>query len=298
MTLAHANIEARPRRGAWIWGFIAASPLNAIGFALVSVVLLVAAAGAIATLTGWQLTPYPPLSPDLAARLQPPSLIHLMGTDELGRDLFSRVVMGAPRSVQTAFLVLAFASVFGMTVGIVAGFFGGLVDEILMRMTDLFLAFPLLILAAAIATTFGGDLLTTTIALAAVFWPWYARIARSRIINLREQDFVLAARALGASRRYLMFRTLLPLVWPAILTQATLEAGFAMLAAAGLSFLGLGAQPPDPEWGTMILGSLAYQPVSWWMAAFPGAGLCLAAMGFNLLGDGLREYWDPSLAAS
>ena len=282
----------KPLRG--LRAFATATPLNALAVTIVAIVIVIAIVGLISELSGWQLTPYDPLAPDLKNRLSPPTWAHPMGADQLGRDVLSRVLMGAHISLQVAVVVLAIASVFGMAVGVVAGYFGGVVDEVLMRLADMFLAFPVLILAAAISTTFGGNMGTTTAALAVVFWPWYARIARSRVVSLREQEFVIAARALGASPVYLMFRTLLPLVWPFMIVQATLDAGFVMLATAGLSFLGLGAQPPTPEWGSMIFASLSFQPASWWLAAFPGAALGLTAMGFNLLGDGLRDHLDPT----
>jgi peptide/nickel transport system permease protein len=271
--------------------------LTKLSVLLVAIVVLMSMAGFLSMATGWQVTPFDAIAMNLGHRLEAPSLTHVMGTDDLGRDVLSRVIVGAHLSLQVAVLVLVFASTFGMTIGLVAGFFGGVIDECLMRLTDMFLAFPFLILAAAISTTFGGNITTTTVALATVFWPWYARIARARVVALRQLEFVLAARALGARPLYLMFTTLLPMIWPAMIVQATLDGGFVMLAAAGLSFLGLGAQPPEPEWGAMIFSSLSYQPASWWLAAFPGACLACSALGFNLLGDALRDYLDPGFAS-
>jgi len=285
----------RARKLLGFGAFMQSNALTPLALALVATAVAMGLIGTASAVSGLRLTPFDPLAMDLAHRLEAPSFAHIMGTDDLGRDILSRVIMGARLSLQVAGVVLAFASTFGMTVGLAAGYFGGVVDECLMRLTDMFLAFPFLILAAAISTTFGGNMVTTTLALAVVFWPWYARIARGRVVGLKQQEFVLAARALGASPLYLMFRTLLPMVWPVMVIQATLDAGFVMLAAAGLSFLGLGAQPPEPEWGSMIFDSLSYQPTSWWLAAFPGACLAFTALGFNLLGDGLRDHLDPTL---
>lgn len=209
--------------------------------------------------------------------------------------MFARVVAGAQISVEVALLVVLIGLAIGTVVGVVAGFTGGIADEALMRITDLFLAFPALILAAAIAATIGRSLQATVVALAIVWWPWYARLARGQVLSLREQEYVMAARAMGASRRRLMFRTIFPNVVPTVIIQATADIGYAMLSTAGLSFLGLGAQPPAPEWGSMILESLSYQPAAWWYATFPGLALMAAAFGFNLLGDGLRDWLDPAM---
>ena len=251
---------------------------------------------AIALLAILPLTPYHPLQIDLDARLLRPSWAHWMGTDDLGRDLLSRVVAGARISVIVLASVMTIAGFVGIAVGVTAGFFGGMVENLLMRLTELFLAFPSLILAAAISATFGGNIGTTMAALAAVYWPWYARIARSQVVTLRRQDFVVAAEALGASYPRLLIRTILPLVWPVVLVQMTLDSGTIMVATAGLSFLGLGAQPPTAEWGSMIFQSLDFQPSRWWLAACPGAALALTSLSLNILGDYFRDRCDPGSA--
>jgi peptide/nickel transport system permease protein len=275
-----------------------ASPLNLVGAAIVGIVLVVSVVGLGADLLDVRFTPFDPLAPNLVDRLEPPSGSHLMGTDHLGRDIFSRVLAGTHIAVEVALIVLVIALAVGIVVGLAAGLAGGLVDEILMRLTDLFLAFPALILAAAITFALGASLQTTMVALATVYWPWYARIARGQVLSLREREFIVAARTMGAGRGRLMFRTLLPNVAPILLIQATLDVGYVMLSTAGLSFLGLGAQPPTPEWGSTILASLPYQPDAWWYAAFPGLTLAITALGFNLLGDGLRDWLDPVLLTS
>lgn len=285
----------RRRRMRLAGRFLRASPLNMLGGTIVGIAVVVSVVGLGADLLDVRFTPYDPLTPNLADRLVGPSASHLMGTDHLGRDIFSRVLSGTLIAVEVALIVLTIALAVGILVGLAAGLAGGLVDEILMRLTDLFLAFPALILAAAITFTLGASLQTTMVALATVYWPWYARITRGQVLSLREREFIVAARTMGAGRTRLMFRTLLPNVAPILLVQVTLDVGYVMLSTAGLSFLGLGAQPPTPEWGSTILASLPYQPDAWWYAAIPGLALALTALGFNLVGDGLRDWLDPLL---
>lgn len=273
--------------------FARASSRNAVAVLIVAVVALLV----LADLAGGGRFPFlpDPLHQNLLVTLTPPSASHPMGTDEYGRDVLSRVLAGGLISMAISLIVVAVGVAIGMVIGVVAGFFGKLVDELLMRLTDMFLAFPALILAAAIAAAIGRNLQATAIALCVVEWPWYARLARAQVLSLREHEFVLAARALGASRRRLMFRSILPNVMPVLLTQAAVDVGYVMLSMAGLSFLGIGAQPPAPEWGSMILDALTYQPQAWWYALFPGLALTVIAFGFNLLGDGLREWLDPAV---
>jgi peptide/nickel transport system permease protein len=268
--------------------FVAGSRLNAIGVALL--VLVVGAA-----LFGDRLVALPPDQMSLLERLRPPSLSHPFGTDDFGRDILSRVVSGAAISLQVAAVVLGVAVVVGTAVGAVAGLFGGLVDELLMRVTDLFLAFPALILAAAISATLGANLTTTMLALATVYWPWYARLVRGQILTLREREYILAARAVGVGRPRLITRHLLPNVLPLIILQASLDVGYVILATSALSFLGLGAQPPTPEWGAMLTDARAYLRDAWWFPTFPGLALALTVFTFNVLGDGLRDWLDPRL---
>lgn len=279
-------------------GFATSSGQATIACSIVAFVLLAGIASFTAFALDTHLTTFDPLKMDILSRLQPPSAEHWMGTDKIGRDMLARVLAGSWISLTVSLAVLLVASVVGTAIGLIAGYVGGLVDETLMRVTDLFLAFPALILAAAIAASFGGGMVPTTIALAAVFWPWYARLIRSRVLSLKEQEFVAAARAMGASPARIVFVTLLPMVWPLVIVQATTDVGFVILAASGLSFLGLGAQPPTPEWGALIFDSLTHQPTAWWLAVFPGGAIALVAVGFNLLGDSLRDHLDPALGAA
>jgi peptide/nickel transport system permease protein len=236
-----------------------------------------------------------PIEMNLIERLKPPSTAHYFGTDEFGRDIFSRVISGTKISIMAAAFVLFVAVMIGFIVGVSAGLQGGILDEVLMRITDLFMAFPSMILAIAIAATLGASLQNTLIALAVVFWPWYARLVRAQVLSLREREYILAARGLGAPRMRIVFRHLLPNLMPILITQLTLDVGYVILSTAGLSFLGLGAQPPTPEWGAMIMSARQFMRESWWYTTFPGFALLLTVLGFNLLGDALRDYLDPKM---
>lgn len=286
-----------PRRTVWsrsvagLRRFLGASWLNVIGLSIVVMVFLLAAFG------NW-LAPYDPNQITLLDRLQPPSGAHLFGTDDFGRDIFSRVLAGAQISLEVAGIVLGLSVAFGTIVGIVSGLVGGIVDELIMRVTDLFLAFPALILAAAITATLGPSLSNTMLALATVYWPWYARLARGQVLSLREREFVLAARVAGASTSGIVFRHMLPNVVPIAIVQASLDVGYAILFTSSLSFLGLGAQPPTPEWGAMMTDARAFLQDFWWYPTFPGLALGFTVLGFNLLGDGLRDWLDPRLRGS
>jgi peptide/nickel transport system permease protein len=265
-----------------------ASPLNRVASVLVIVVVVAAVFGPL-------LAPHPPDAMSLLERLHPPSAAHPFGTDDYGRDLLSRVLAGARISIEVALIVLSLSVVLGTVLGAVAGLAGGMVDEVIMRITDLFLAFPVLILAAAIAATLGGNLTTTMIALATVYWPWYARLVRGQVLSLREREYVLASRTFGARSWWLIRVHLLPNVLPLVIVQVSLDVGYVILATSSLSFLGLGAQPPTPEWGAMLTDARAFIRDSWWFATFPGLALATTVFAFNLLGDGLRDWLDPRL---
>ncbi len=282
------DFVALHRRRRRVVSFLRASWLNCLAVAIVLVVVLAAIFGGLVR----------PDNPDLAnfaAILRAPSWGHPFGTDDLGRDLFSRVLVGARFSVEVAAIVLAISVTLGSLLGIFAGLLGGVVDEVVMRATDLFLAFPALVFAAAIAAVLGPSLNHTMIALATVYWPWYARLARGQVLELRERDFVSAAYALGAGYPRIVFRHLVPNLVPVLIVQMSMDAGYAMLSTASLGFLGLGAQPPQPEWGAILLQSRAYVLTDWWYAILPGLVLMITVLGFNLLGDGLREWLDPRL---
>lgn len=270
-----------------LYRFLIRNRLNLFGTIIVVLFFILA-------IFGSALAPHSAYQQDIQnAKLLPPSSEHWMGTDELGRDVMSRIMVGARYSLQVAAVVLTFSVIFGTLVGAVAGFFGGLVDEILMRFTDMFLAFPALVLAIAIAATLGRSLTNTMIALATVFWPWYARLVRGQVLAVRERDFVDAGRSLGLTNTRLMFRHILPNCISVVIIQMTLDVGYAVLATSSLSFIGLGAQPPTPEWGTMMAAARNYFRDAWWYTTFPGIALTLTVLAFNLLGDGLQDALDP-----
>lgn len=267
--------------------FLIGNKLNLVGLIIVVVFFLLA-------IFGQALAPADPYAQDITgSKLLGPSLAHPLGTDELGRDLLSRVMTGTRISLQVAAVVLSFAVVFGTFIGSVAGYFGGIVDELLMRFTDMFLAFPALILAIAIAASFGRELKWTMVALATVFWPWYARLVRGQILTIRERDFVTAAESIGISGPRLLLRHILPNAASVVIIQLTLDVGYAILATSSLSFIGLGAQPPSPEWGTMMSTARNYFREAWWYTTFPGLALTLTVFAFNVLGDGLQDALDP-----
>ena len=271
--------------------FLAESRLNVLGVAVVALVLLLAVSGPL-------IAPQNPDQVNLLAVLRPPSVQHWFGTDSLGRDLFSRVLAGTRISVEVAVIILSLSVTFGTAVGIVSGLVGGLVDEVVMRVTDLFLAFPGFILAAAIAATLGPSLQHTVLALAVVFWPWYTRLIRGQVLSLREREFILAARLARAGTVWIATRHLLRNVAAIVVVQVSLDVGYAILATSSLSFLGLGAQPPSPEWGAIIAEGRSYIQTAWWWSTFAGLALALTVLGFNLLGDGLRDWIDPRLRGS
>jgi len=286
-----ASTVALPARGLRLVARapILANPLNLVAIALI---VILAACALLAPV----LAPYDPLAQDLAVRLKPPSPEHWLGSDSLGRDIASRILYGARISLLVGVVVVASAGVFGTFIGLVAGYAGGLVDEALMRLTEVFLAFPALILAMAIAGALGPSLTNAIIAIAAVTWAVYARLVRGQILSLRQREFVEAARAMGASRRRIVLRHLLPNTLAPLMVQASFDMGSSIIAAAGLSFIGFGAQPPTPEWGVMISEGRNFISTQPWLSLFPGLAILLAVGSFNLLGDGLRDAFDPRLS--
>jgi peptide/nickel transport system permease protein len=275
--------------------FFKGNPLNVLGVAIIILFLILTVFGkSIAESRG---PAYSPTKPNISHKLEGPSAAHWFGTDDLGRDVFSRVLSGAKYSLGVAAVILAIAVTLGVTIGAVAGFFGGMVDELLMRLTDMFLAFPALILAIAISASLGPNLRNAVIALSLVFWPWYARLVRGQVLAIKGRDFVEAARSVGVPSRRLLLRHIMPSAISVILIQMTLDVGYAVLSTSSLSFIGLGAQPPSPEWGTMISGARNFFRDAWWYITFPGIALTITVLGFNLLGDGLRDYFDPRTAS-
>ncbi len=257
-----------------------------LGMGLVLVMVL------LALLAPW-IADRAPERQDLRQRLRPPSAEQPLGTDEFGRSVLSRVLYGARVSLLTGLIPVLLAATVGTLIGLSAGFLGGRTDAVLMRSMDVLLAFPSLLLALAVVGTLGPGLFNAVIAIAIVDLPSYARIVRSVVLGVREEEYLQAARALGAGRARLMFRHVLPNAVAPVMVQATLGVGFAIMAVAGLSFLGLGVQPPVSDWGEMLSRGRRFLPDAYWLMLFPGLAVSLTVLGFNLLGDGLRDAFDP-----
>ena len=260
-----------------------------LGLGLVAGFLVLAAIGPY-------IVPYPADisgALDLGHRLLPPSWQHLFGTDEMGADIFSRVIAATRTSLVIGLIITGVASLIGVPLGIVAAYRGGRVREAIMRLTDIFLSVPSLVLALAIVAALGAGIVNGIIALSVVWWPGYVRLIEAKALAVKEELFVEAARSLGASRSRIIFRHLLPNCLSPLIVKASMDMGNAILAAASLGFIGLGAKPPAPEWGAMISVARTYMPTWWWYAFFPGAFIYLTVLGFNLFGDGLRDVLDP-----
>lgn len=265
---------------------LVANPLTLIGGLIVLALLLTA-------LFAPMLTIYAPNDQDLANRLAPSSSLHLLGTDELGRDIFSRIVHGARLTLYIVIVVALTAAPAGLAIGATAGYLGGVTETVLMRITDIFLAFPKLILALAFVAALGAGLNSAILAIALTAWPPIARIARAEALVIRQSDFIAAVRLMGASDARIIFRHVVPLCVPSVIVRITLDMAGIILIAAGLGFLGLGAQPPAPEWGAMVSKGREFLTDQWWIATYPGIAIFIVSMGFNLLGDGLRDVLDP-----
>ena len=244
------------------------------------------------------IVPYDPYAQDLSLSRQPPSAAHWMGTDQYGRDVFSRVIVGAQASVFSTLILVGVISVFGTAAGTLCGYFGGRIDSVVMRVSDVCLAFPGLVFALAIAALLGGGISNAVIALAVISWPKYARVARGQTLALKNSDFIAAARLAGDTSAQMILRHILPNILGPILVTAMLDIGTMMMELAGLSFLGLGAQPPMAEWGNMMSGGRSMLQTYPWLVLSPGVAIFLTVVTFNLLGDTVRDYLDPKNAGS
>jgi peptide/nickel transport system permease protein len=247
----------------------------------------------VAALAAPLIAPQDPSAQDLAGRLAPPSAEHWLGTDELGRDLFSRVLYGGRITLGMVVAVVLLVAPVGLAVGSVAGYLGGLADRALMRVTDVFLAFPRLVLALAFVAALKPGITSAIIAIALTAWPPYARLARADTLTVRGTDYIAAVRLTGAGTARVVLRHIVPLCLTSVIVRVTLDMSGIILTAAGLGFLGMGAQPPMPEWGTMIASSRAFILDQWWVPTIPGVAIFAASLAFNLLGDGLRDVLDP-----
>jgi len=257
-----------------------------IGLVVVGIVLLIGVFHSI-------IAPYNPNTMNLSAAFSPPGPSHPFGTDQLGRDVFSRVIYGTPISLTIIGEVLVIALLLGTPLGIVAGYKGGLVDLMLSRVADILLAFPSFLLAMALVTALGASLHNAMLSVAIAFSPVYFRLVRGQVLSIKNEEYVLAARAIGASSYRILFRHILLNSLPVLAVQLTVDAGRVILTTAGLSFVGLGASPPSPEWGLMISRTRDYISSYWWIPFFPGLAISITSFGFMILGDGLRDILDP-----
>lgn len=264
------------------------SPLSLLGFFLFSAFLLIA-------ILAPHIAPYDPFKIDLHSAFQQPSKTHLFGTDEMGRDILSRIVWGSRISLQVGIIVVLISLLIGTILGGIAGYVGGLVDEIIMRFTDLVLAFPSLVLALALSAALGPGLNNAMFAISITWWPWYARLIRGQVLSIREAGFVEAARCVGASSFRILFRHILPNSFGPVIVNASMDFGWAILMTSSLGFLGIGAQPPLPEWGAMINTGRLYFVDKPWIATFPGLAILIVVLASNLIGDGLGEILNPRL---
>lgn len=279
-------VQARMQRAYFGWLRFLRNPLAVVGLAILATLIFTAA------FAPWLAT-HDPLAQNLAERLQPPNAEHWFGTDQIGRDLYSRVVYGARITLYIVLLVTVIVAAIGLAIGTLAGYFGGVIDVALMRLTDIFLAFPGLVLALAFVAALGPGLENAVIAISLTHWPGFARLARAETLIVRSSDYIAASRLQGASSARIIFRHVVPMCMPSVVVRATLSMAGVILTAAGLGFLGLGAQPPSPEWGAMLSSGRRFMLDYWWMPTFPGLAILLVSLAFNLFGDGLRDVLDP-----
>jgi peptide/nickel transport system permease protein len=286
------NDEGRQEPAAGIWrdafGRLLHHRLGMFGAIIVTILILTA-------IFGPYLAPYDPNEQDFSTRFSGPTWAHPLGTDDFGRDTLSRIMQGARVSLQVGIIAVSIAGTVGTLLGLVAGYAGRILDEIIMRALDILFAFPAILLAIAILAALGRGVANAMVAIGVVYIPIFARIARGAVLSVRNEEFIEAARAIGASDVRILFRHIFPNTVAPLIVETTLSLAFAILAEAALSFFGLGTQPPDPSWGRMLSEGRAYFRQSFWMGIFPGLAIMFTVMGFNFLGDGLRDVLDPRL---
>ena len=293
-------IETLKNQGSGVRSEIAQRPfmsgiLRILRYRTALIGLIIVATYLIVAVFANALAPYSPVEQNAKDRLQAPNATHWLGTDEFGRDILSRLMHGATNSLRVSVISVAFACLLGTILGMVAGYIGGLADNIIMRVMDLLFAFPAILLALFIVTALGPGARNTILAIAIVYTPIFARVSRGPVLAIKTKEFVQAALTLGAPHSRILWRHILPNVSAPILVQVTLALSWAMLTEAGLSFLGLGTIPPNPSWGSMLSDSRLLMELAPWTAVFPGLAIMLGVLGFNLLGDGLRDLLDPRL---
>jgi peptide/nickel transport system permease protein len=264
------------------------NPLSLLGILFIGILLFT---GILAPL----LAPYDPIEISPDRRLTPPNSANWLGTDEVGRDILSRIIHGARISLEIGITIVFLAAAIGLIIGLISGYFGGVWDQTLMRFTDIFMSFPTLILAIAMTAALGPSLFNSVLAMIIVWWPIYARLIRSEVLAVKEKEYIRAIKALGANPFKIIFFHVLPNTIDVVVIRASIDFGNAVMFCAALSFIGLGAQPPQPEWGAMVTTGRDYLRDAWWLVTFPGLAIFLTVMGFNLFGDSLRDFLDPKL---
>ena len=289
-TVKNENVGKKRSQWAELWKNLKRNKMALFGLVILVIIVLLA-------LFADQIANYDQvvIKQNLRMRLKPPSSAHWLGTDEFGRDIFARLVHGARVSLKVGILAVGIAIVIGGFLGAIAGYYGGKLDNIIMRVMDIFLAVPSILLAIAIVSALGPNLLNLMIAVSISSIPRYARIVRASVLSIRDQEFIEAARAIGASDARIIFRHIIPNSLAPVIVQGTLGVANAILSTAGLSFIGLGIQPPAPEWGSMLSGGRQYLRYAWWVTTFPGVSIMITILSLNLLGDGLRDALDPRL---
>lgn len=289
-TIKNENVGKKRSQWAELWKNLKKNKMALLGLIIITIIVLLA-------IFADQIANYDQvvIKQNLRMRLKPPSAQHWLGTDEFGRDIFARLVHGARVSLKVGILAVGIAIAIGGFLGAVAGYYGGKLDNIIMRIMDIFLAVPSILLAIAIVSALGPNLLNLMIAVSISSVPRYARIVRASVLSIRDQEFIEAARAIGANDARIICRHIIPNSLAPVIVQGTLGVAGAILSTAGLSFIGLGIQPPAPEWGSMLSGGRQYLRYAWWVTTFPGVSIMITILSLNLLGDGLRDALDPRL---
>ncbi|MEG0234632.1 MAG: ABC transporter permease [Cetobacterium sp.] len=289
-TIKNENVGKKRSQWAELWKNLKRNKMALLGLVIIVIIVLLA-------IFADQIANYDQvvIKQNLRMRLKPPSAQHWLGTDEFGRDIFARLVHGARVSLKVGILAVGIAIAIGGFLGAVAGYYGGKLDNIIMRIMDIFLAVPSILLAIAIVSALGPNLLNLMIAVSISSIPRYARIVRASVLSIRDQEFIEAARAIGANDARIICRHIIPNSLAPVIVQGTLGVAGAILSTAGLSFIGLGIQPPAPEWGSMLSGGRQYLRYAWWVTTFPGVSIMITILSLNLLGDGLRDALDPRL---
>lgn len=286
------NNKSKKKNGHWaeIIRMLTKNKMAMLGLAIITILILLALFADV--IADYETVV---IKQNLAKRLMPPNADNWLGTDEFGRDIFARLVHGARVSLKVGILAVGLSIVIGGTLGAIAGFYGGYVDNTIMRIMDIFLAVPSILLAIAIVSALGPSIINLMIAISVSSVPNYARIVRASVLSIRDQEFIEAAKAIGASNARIIFKHIIPNSLAPVIVQGTLGVASAILSTAGLSFIGLGIQPPDPEWGSMLSGGRQYLRYAWWVTTFPGVAIMITILSLNLLGDGLRDALDPRL---